>query len=589
MSSPTIDLDKYPQQNKGGSDMCARYRLIYVAIVLAVIQLIALIAGCRCPPDCLTPAPAPVQPAPASTQPHQAPVASVQQAPAFQELTGIDIGPERPVDAANPYFVKNQVIVTGNHEEIDPVLKSAGVTMTPVATITLSELKLQQQALLATEIRLYQIEPVSTVLEVVGKINATSYNLSKTVFADPNYLTGHPVTVGVSPWDIGSEPWDIGSELADKSGLGASGGLFWSQWALNTGNGISVFAAPDISSRTVVTQGDGVLVGVFDTSPFSHGGTQSVNGVLTPALNLWVSHPQEIPKRTESDDNYPDVSSHGLFVAGLVHAVAPKSQIHLVRTLNDKGQGDTFWLLKNLVEFVKRAPSAYRGLVINLSLGVHTPSYNDYRTGTKLTDDQIKWLKDNIRAPEETWATVDTPVAALEVTLRLLTQDGAVIAAAAGNDSAGQSVQPMQIPASYPFVIGVAASNYDRGLACFSNKGDVAAPGGNGLANCTPPFSKCSDANVDCPCQSGMDCQYGVLSLVKTSDGIRFAHWLGTSFATPLVSGQAALLRSAGVAPSEVYSRIAVSASDPSNCSNSELGLGCGIINIPNSLSTPTQ
>ena len=67
-----------------------------------------------------------------------------------------------------------------------------------------------------------------------------------------------------------------------------------------------------------------------------------------------------------------------------------------------------------------------------------------------------------------------------------------MVVAAAGNDSFSADLAatspadayaplPAEIPAGDAQVIGVAASTYDKQRGCFSNSGDVAAPGGNGL------------------------------------------------------------------------------------------------------------
>ena len=76
---------------------------------------------------------------------------------------------------------------------------------------------------------------------------------------------------------------------------------------------------------------------------------------------------------------------------------------------------------------------------------------------------------------------------------------------------------------------------------------DVAAPGGDGINSC-----EVSGKNPDSDeyvCQG--EPNFCLISLVdKPYPG--YAYWVGTSFATPLVSGQAALLREAGVPPAGV-------------------------------------
>jgi subtilisin family serine protease len=306
----------------------------------------------------------------------------------------------------------------------------------------------------------------------------------------------------------------------------------------------------------VLLDGTDVQVAIFDTSPFTLpvGDTSGIEMIdwITPTLKLDLRHPTLWGQANLPVPQHPvDEADHGLFVAGIIHAIAPASDMRLVRVLDQYGQGDLFTLCQALHDFIRGQVLLSRRGVINLSLGIFPP-------------------------PDAAAQGLPKELSALETAILAAEGAGITVAAASGNQAA--SVLPLpaqQLPAGYDTVIGVAGSTRGRGRSCFSNPGDLAAPGGDGAApGCTPDLTSCK----------GGSCDLGIVSLAatKASPGDGYVYWLGTSFAAPFASGAAALLldqTDGKIAPDEVRARIAAGATQP-NLPTSDTSLGAGIISL---------
>lgn len=479
---------------------------------------------------------------------------------------------------AQPFW-DGQVIVTGSRADIATILSASGVQFAPEKPL-LEEIDLNfnkpftppagvPEAFAGTSdlvIQLYALDPGMDVIDAVVLIDTTARASNKAaVFADPNYFTGYDPT-SADPWTIGGDPWTIGGDPSAPPGATAPNDLFWRQWAFGP-DGVILNATPGGSAETrEVVLGDATTVAVFDTSPFEADGERHfvVEGWPSLAygpLRLDVSHFRDLPGVLDRDHAH-NIGDHGLFVSGLAYGVAPRSQIHLIQTLNQEGQGDLFSLLANLAHYAMTAspgtdPLQLSNTVVNLSLGV--AESRDMKDALE-RESLVEWirglLQDSRFGEPDEWAGAHTPIAALQTLLPILNEAGAVLVAASGNDAAGTSGagRPApQLPASYIYVIGVGASTQNGSVACFSNEGDLYAPGGDGgYADGGTPYPDPGCAPMLQHCSTSQDCEYGLISMIESPGRDGYAFWTGTSFAAPLVSGMAALALQSGIAPRDV-------------------------------------
>jgi hypothetical protein len=310
------------------------------------------------------------------------------------------------------------------------------------------------------------------------------------VFAEHNYLTGDRETWAGSPW---KGPAD--RPTADD---------FCEQWAFSDPSQDEDTNLPTpkgINLPTVLGDaGSRVRVGVFDSSPFIQTASW-VNPLVIdwvdPSLSLTVTHLNvtQLSPGVLLPPNAQPYPSHGLAVAGLVHAVAPGSQIQLVRVLDDYVMGLESVAIAGLATFVAEATLAklagdIDGAVINLSLGVY---------------------------PHPGQAPA-VKVVLPSVLLGVCCFGFPVVASAGNNSWALAGPEAPQVPAESDWVIGVQASNVAGTRACFSNRGDTRSLGNDPRDVAAPGC--------------------GLVSLAALPPG--YDYYTGTSFAAPLVAGLAA-------------------------------------------------
>ena len=405
--------------------------------------------------------------------------------------------------------------------------KAKGVQLQMVEALPLGDVQTCAAVTLClrsgAEIRLYRMTGSTGVLVETEERTADAMNwlygayqkAGKCLYVDAVYRTGSPPPqlLGGDPWIAGGSPW-----IAGGSGGGvavATSASLWSQWGLRSAAlvgsssvGISLTNASGV--RLPAAQGAEVRVGVFDTSPFAV--TTTVTWI-DPRLLLQVMALPPLqdytPLPTPATSTLPDVRDHGLYVAGLVHAVAPASDIHLYPVLDNHAMGDLWTLARSIHDFtagVKADRQIITGAVMNLSLGLR---------------------------PLASKAGVPADMTALKTLVSAAHCQGIVVVAAAGNDSAGGPARVPQLPASLPEAIAVGASDMAGGRACYSNQGEIMAPGGEASDGCSGSFGAPS-----------------MVGLVRQSQEAQsgFAYWAGTSFAAPLVSGLARLSPSGSTA-----------------------------------------
>jgi len=251
--------------------------------------------------------------------------------------------------------------------------------------------------------------------------------------------------------------------------------------------------------------GQGVTVAVLDTGIASAhpqlGGMVSAQGRDFVIGGNGTTEPQPNGVDDDGDGLVDEALYHGTFVAGLIRLAAPDTRILPVRVLDADGIGTTWGIAEGILYAVRQGAD-----VVNLSVRLTRQS------------DLIAYV------------------------IRMVTAQGVVVVAAAGNDG----LEHIDYPAALPDVIAVAAVDADLSRAAFSNFGsevDVSAPG---------------------------------VALLSTYGEATFAGWEGTSFAAPLVSAAAAMIleKYPGLTPDQVRRLLRETALRPDGWNSETMGEG---------------
>ncbi len=274
---------------------------------------------------------------------------------------------------------------------------------------------------------------------------------------------------------------------------GGDAGVFAAQWAPS---------ALGLPTAHTVSTGANMRVAVLDTGiDLAHPAFANRLARTTGGAVLGRDFVDDDADPSEGGSRADLGYGHGTHVAGLVSLVAPSAKLMPVRVLDAQGRGNV-WVLSEALAWAVDPdgnPSTDDGAhVINLSLGT-TRQTNLLRTAVALANCDFD---DDDNEFEDAGFDDDR--------VRCDMKFGAVVLAAAGNDG---SATEQQFPAAeaVPGSLSIGASTQTSRLASFSNSGswvELAAPGEN---------------------------------IVSAVPGGGYGTWSGTSMATPLAAGVAAL------------------------------------------------
>jgi subtilisin family serine protease len=526
-------------------------------VKLITLCLISLIVG-----SAARGVPAPLPTEPLSTQPLPPPLQTNPRGYVCEDVKAIDGEIQM---ASNGIFVDGQLLLRGPEGILNLVVTERDLTPLRVCRLNYISPSLVMGW--------YNVPEGVDPQQLSNQINEKYIEAGGS--ASPNYLVGSSAGSCADPYSDGGSP--LGTLNTD-----AAEQMLFTQWALKK---------IGLTHIKTWTSWNNVHVAIFDTVPKQFQTVRpGIDVNRAPQIIKWPNDPDPTfqlkvhdvignlrfdPMSAEPRSVPLNLSSHGLFVAGLIRLIAPNSPTHLIRVLGDNACGSVGTLVEGIDGFMSAMKAGgIRKVVINLSLGVHHLPHGD--------------------------------VPLLRATLRAANQSGALIVAAAGNDSP-ELAPPIraQVPARYPFVVGVVASTPEGRRSCYSNRAisisnhrDLAAPGGNGGKNPSDGTEDCVSRTMTWaappqPCTGNMRaCGYGLVSLIEPVNigpnqwDPQYGYWSGTSFATPLVSGLAALIfQSPSATNTWVYCVIEQGARPLPGTPTPPPNLGAGVISVQRSLS----
>jgi Subtilase family len=399
------------------------------------------------------------------------------------------------------------------------------------------------------------------VPQIVGILNE---NLKKLQSDQGGHI---PITITAPAWLSGGTPGiSQGCPLTPPMPLAVTDScLNWhidlpnlpEDLKLKTGKGVTVFILDSFPERGVITRAaqdagnSNLLLGkVNATAAFDYSlmsGVQEMQ-VMADTNNAFVG--KDVYGRHYSIL----MADHGLFIAGIVRDVARDAQIECIRVLDDLCVGNLQTIVDalNTLYFRKALSSGNlngQAVVVNLSLVIPT----DEEANSQGIDTTIGGFNN-------VWAN-------LKQVLQSLSDLGVIIAASAGNEADLRELPPganrpdalypakfANAPDSIEGVIPVGAvtsCGNPASYSCYPGLRGVATYGGE-VPTVTPPDPPNPPSDniqvtiSDAPVGIFSSVEYPPLQVdppdqyYTAPDNRAWAYWVGTSFATPIISALAA-------------------------------------------------
>ncbi|MCC6616921.1 MAG: S8/S53 family peptidase [Anaerolineae bacterium] len=260
-----------------------------------------------------------------------------------------------------------------------------------------------------------------------------------------------------------------------------------------------------------------------------------------------------------------EMPDHGLFIAGIIHQIAPEANIYLVQVLNKYGLGTLDSLRRGLSAIEQNALRDETGnrtvlgngpLVINMSLCIDFNTIEEVVSHfTSFTYETIKWALSPLLSPLNFLQGLPHDKEDLFAAVKGAKRSrNAIIVAAAGNQADPNLTIPPNAcyPAAYDGVIGVGALDKGGQRVWYSNLADtppmvgVAVLGGD--TEQPKAGQVCLRLDSVCPPEESLLGLYSS-EFFPNEDGVfdqtdlrlrnetGWAWWSGTSFSTAIMSG----------------------------------------------------